>query len=525
MLNNHTDNQFYQNTHFNLEEQNSLQAKLLGFGGIFKISFDLFKKCLSSLFLPVLVWQLLVSIFYLVLLGCGAFYLFTYSQQGSTTPAFFPLLLAFFLVTIIFVFFSSWISTKATFMINDTSSKLFDSNRMIGKFFTIVGFTILFIVAYQLLVGPLQLAGDSTKSSIVGFIIGFIIIALSILLEYVQIVINYIIKLFLYENKGFLQSVSIMFNTVKNYFWWDVLRQFIFLLVNLVIFAVAGSILFFVGIFSFLPIVSRFDYPANSDVPVNFNLTQETLLPSLISFGIACFFFIVLGIIMTWFVECYYYVSYYNLRMLELNNPSKIEQNLENSIKNDQSESQTLEQKLMGKNEPAVTFINNNSNLVDSFAPLNNQVVEKQVEVDQEALAEYQLMDIDDLDDAQPTNKPTVIGTKPTSILNLAKINKAHSKVEMESEIDNPNNVKTDDDLKIIEGIGPKIEQLLKTSSITSYAILADTDVAVIEKILSDAGSKFSMHNPLNWPVQSALARDGKLIELEDLKKKLNAGL
>ncbi len=80
------------------------------------------------------------------------------------------------------------------------------------------------------------------------------------------------------------------------------------------------------------------------------------------------------------------------------------------------------------------------------------------------------------------------------------------------------------DDLKIVEGIGPKIEQLLHEAGILTFAQLADTDPDHIKTILDAAGPRFQMHVPTTWPNQSALARDGKWDELKTLQDELNKG-
>ncbi len=80
------------------------------------------------------------------------------------------------------------------------------------------------------------------------------------------------------------------------------------------------------------------------------------------------------------------------------------------------------------------------------------------------------------------------------------------------------------DDLKKIEGIGPAIEKLLHSNSITNFKELAASNAKHIKDILDGAGSKFKMHNPATWPEQSKLASDGKWDELSKLQAKLNAG-
>jgi len=81
-----------------------------------------------------------------------------------------------------------------------------------------------------------------------------------------------------------------------------------------------------------------------------------------------------------------------------------------------------------------------------------------------------------------------------------------------------------EDDLKIIEGIGPKIESLIKNAGIYSYVSLATTSAAEIKDILLAAGDRFKMHNPGTWPAQSSLAAQGRWDELNTLKEELDGG-
>ncbi len=83
---------------------------------------------------------------------------------------------------------------------------------------------------------------------------------------------------------------------------------------------------------------------------------------------------------------------------------------------------------------------------------------------------------------------------------------------------------KQKDDFKIIEWIGPKIEELLHKNGVKTYQDLVKTDVLGIEEILENAGSKFKMHNPSTWPDQARLASEGKWSELEEYQEILNGG-
>jgi large subunit ribosomal protein L17 len=80
------------------------------------------------------------------------------------------------------------------------------------------------------------------------------------------------------------------------------------------------------------------------------------------------------------------------------------------------------------------------------------------------------------------------------------------------------------DDLKIIEGIGPKIADLLVEAGIATFAQLASTTPEAINDILEKAGPQYNIHDPATWPAQSQLAADGKWDELKTLQDELIGG-
>lgn len=80
------------------------------------------------------------------------------------------------------------------------------------------------------------------------------------------------------------------------------------------------------------------------------------------------------------------------------------------------------------------------------------------------------------------------------------------------------------DDLKVIEGIGEKIETVLYRHGILTWKMLARTPIERLERILQGAGEQLYLHNPKTWPDQAALAASGRWDELHEFKKLLNAG-
>jgi len=71
------------------------------------------------------------------------------------------------------------------------------------------------------------------------------------------------------------------------------------------------------------------------------------------------------------------------------------------------------------------------------------------------------------------------------------------------------------DDLKKIEGIGPKIEELFNNAGIHTFAELAAADVEHLKEILHAAGPRYTIHNPASWSHQSEMAAAGQWAELK----------
>lgn len=80
------------------------------------------------------------------------------------------------------------------------------------------------------------------------------------------------------------------------------------------------------------------------------------------------------------------------------------------------------------------------------------------------------------------------------------------------------------DDLKAIEGIGPKIEELLHNDGIKTWKQLSEAPISRLQKILDDAGKRFQLADPKTWAQQAGLAHEGRWDELEALQDSLNGG-
>jgi hypothetical protein len=107
-----------------------------------------------------------------------------------------------------------------------------------------------------------------------------------------------------------------------------------------------------------------------------------------------------------------------------------------------------------------------------------------------------------------PTAVPDII-TKPDIIVEKEKVS--------------PNGLRHDN-LKVVEGIGPKIEGLLKKTGINTWEDLSKSNPESLKNILKDAGDRFTFHDPSTWSEQAALANQDKWNELEEFQDFLSGG-
>jgi predicted flap endonuclease-1-like 5' DNA nuclease len=81
-----------------------------------------------------------------------------------------------------------------------------------------------------------------------------------------------------------------------------------------------------------------------------------------------------------------------------------------------------------------------------------------------------------------------------------------------------------ENDLKIVEGIGPKIEELYHKAGIKTWLQLSETPTSKSQAILDAAGENYAIHNPGTWAKQALLAYQGKWEELKDWQDTLDGG-
>ena len=80
------------------------------------------------------------------------------------------------------------------------------------------------------------------------------------------------------------------------------------------------------------------------------------------------------------------------------------------------------------------------------------------------------------------------------------------------------------DNLKRIEGIGPRIESILNSAGIATFRALSSTPVERRREVLNAAGLRGSFGDPTSWPEQARLAAEGMWDQLKTLQDGLKGG-
>lgn len=81
-----------------------------------------------------------------------------------------------------------------------------------------------------------------------------------------------------------------------------------------------------------------------------------------------------------------------------------------------------------------------------------------------------------------------------------------------------------EDDLKVVEGIGPIIAEMFHRGGIKTWKSLSETSVASCQEILNTGGERYKVHDPASWPMQAKMCYEGKWKELFRWQKEHDHG-
>jgi large subunit ribosomal protein L21 len=121
-------------------------------------------------------------------------------------------------------------------------------------------------------------------------------------------------------------------------------------------------------------------------------------------------------------------------------------------------------------------------------------------------------------------------GAKPTAkVEKVAPAKKAEPKAaapkaEAKKEAPKKSSSKADD-LKKIEGAGPKAAEALVNAGYETFAKIAKATPEELSTVLTEASSRLAHLVTDTWPKQAKLAAEGKWDELKELQDKLDGGI
>ncbi|GEM_PF-75887 len=147
-------------------------------------------------------------------------------------------------------------------------------------------------------------------------------------------------------------------------------------------------------------------------------------------------------------------------------------------------------------------------------------------------LAEAKQKEIDDAqakveaEDAAAAAKVEAEEKAATEVAEAAKAEAEKADAEAAAEKKEEEKAKVEDtnadDLTKIEGIGPKIAEVLTVAGVTTFAKLAEAKDEDTQEMIKDVKGN---HKADTWNEQATLAKDGKWDELKELQDKLDGGV
>lgn len=81
-----------------------------------------------------------------------------------------------------------------------------------------------------------------------------------------------------------------------------------------------------------------------------------------------------------------------------------------------------------------------------------------------------------------------------------------------------------ENDLTIVEGIGPKTQELFHNHHIKTWKALSECSVDKCQSVLNSGGERFAIHNPGTWPEQAKMAYESRWKELLKWQDELDGG-
>jgi predicted flap endonuclease-1-like 5' DNA nuclease len=150
-----------------------------------------------------------------------------------------------------------------------------------------------------------------------------------------------------------------------------------------------------------------------------------------------------------------------------------------------------------------------------------DRVVEKIVEKPVDRVVERVVPDtvaLAERDAALGVQRRRVEHLEALATVQAERLAEARARPQIGADLVDPANI------ELVEGIGPKIAQVLRARGIGSFDALAQASPGTLREILDDQGPAYRIADPSTWPEQARLAAQGSWDELKSLQDSLTAG-
>jgi predicted flap endonuclease-1-like 5' DNA nuclease len=126
--------------------------------------------------------------------------------------------------------------------------------------------------------------------------------------------------------------------------------------------------------------------------------------------------------------------------------------------------------------------------------------------------------------DSAPASKPVVTPKKTAKPKATTKAKTESKAKPAAKKAPSKKTASKGDDLKKIEGIGPKIAGLLNEDGVHTFSDLAKASDKQLADVLQKAGARFRLAKYDTWSDQAKLAAEGKMEELKKMQTELKGG-
>ncbi len=181
--------------------------------------------------------------------------------------------------------------------------------------------------------------------------------------------------------------------------------------------------------------------------------------------------------------------------------------------------------KQIKKLELDISMLKLNSKPEESFKKLETNIIAQQAEIDKlKSLLKFAKTDKEDALRSADLLKKEIEALQKSKSVEEATETPAFEPEQVQEQEEIVLSTSQKDDLTKIEGVGPKIEQILNEAGIATFRDILSKPPSEIKSVLVAQSPTYAVHDPATWAEQAKLAVANKWEELASLQLKLKGG-